>query len=74
MSFDSQIANRRINRIGPLGRLVGLLTACLVAVIGLAAGLEPEIILWRAFVSACLSGAVVAFGISAIQAANYRRN
>ena len=74
MSFDRQIANRRINRIGPIGRIVGLLTACMVAVIGLLIGLEPEIILWRAFAAACVSGTVVAFGVSVIQAANDQRN
>ena len=74
MSFDRQIANRRINRIGPIGRIVGLLTACMVAVIGLLIGLEPEIILWRAFAAACVSGTVVVFGVSVIQAANDQRN
>ena len=74
MSADRKIANRRIKRIGPVGRIAGLLTACMVAIIGLTIGLEPQIILWRAFVAACLSGAVVAFGVSVIQAANDQRN
>ena len=74
MSLNQQIANRRIKRIGPVGRIVGLLTACMVAIIGLVMGLEPEIILWRAFAAACLSGTVVAFGVSVIQAANDQRN
>jgi hypothetical protein len=73
MSLDSQIANRRIKRIGPLSKIFGLMTACLVSIIGMSTGLAPEIILWRAFVSACLSGAIVAFGISVIQVANDKR-
>ena len=73
MSLNSQIANRRINRIGPLGKIVGLLTASLVSMIGLAMGLEPEVILWRAAIAACLIGVLVAFGVSVVQAANDRR-
>jgi hypothetical protein len=73
LSIDSQIANRRIKRIGPLSKIFGLMTACLVSIIGMSIGLEPEVILWRAFVAACVSGALVAFGVSVIQVANDKR-
>lgn len=74
MSLNSQIANRRIKRLGPLGKIASLLTASLVSLIGLTAGLEPEVILWRAAIAALLVGCFVAFGVSVVQAANDRRN
>ncbi len=74
MSLESQIVNRRIKRIGPLGRVAGLLTASLVVLIGLVNGLAPEVILLRASIASMLVGTLVAFGISVVQVANQRRN
>ena len=74
MSLESQIVNRRIKRIGPLGRVAGLLTASLVVLIGLVNGLTPEVILLRALIASMLVGTLVAFGISVVQVANQRRN
>jgi hypothetical protein len=74
MSLESQIVNRRIKRIGPLGKVAGLLTASLVVLIGLVNGLTPEVILLRALVASLLVGTLVAFGISVVQVANQRRN
>ncbi len=73
MSLNSQIANRRIKRLGPLGKIASLLTAGLVSVIGLAIGLEPDVILWRAIIASCLVGCFVAFGVSVVQVANDSR-
>jgi Na+/proline symporter len=74
LSIKNQITNRRIKRIGPIGKIIGLLTASFVALIGLAMGLEPQIILWRAVIASFLIGSVVAFGVSVIQVANHKRS
>lgn len=73
MSLHHQIARRRLKRIGPLGRVMGLLTASLVSLIGLAMGLEPQVILWRAMIASVLIGSLVAFGMSVIHVANAKR-
>ena len=73
MSLESQIINRRIKRIGPLGKVAGLLTASLVVLIGLINGVEPQVILVRALIASCLIGITVAFGMSVIQVANMKR-
>jgi uncharacterized membrane protein YccC len=59
-----------MKRRGSFGMASGLLTACIVTLIGLAVGLEPYVILWRAAVSAFLIGAIVSFGMSVIYVAN----
>ena len=74
MTLQNQVARRRMKRRGPLGRVCGLLTASAVTLIGLAVGLEPHVILWRAFVSAVLIGSLVAFGMSVIYVANTSRS
>ena len=74
MKLKNQIARRRLRRKGPLGKAAALLTASLVALIGLSAGLEPHVILWRAFLAAVLIGVLVSFGLSVICAANNARN
>ena len=74
MSIENQITNRRIKRIGPIGKILGLLTASLVALTGLVMGLEPQIILWRAVFASFLIGSIVAFGVSVIQVANNKRS
>ena len=73
MSLDGQIANRRIKRLGPLGKIASLLTAGLVSLIGLAMGIEPDVILWRAVIASVSVGCFVAFGVSVVQAANDSR-
>ena len=73
MSLETQIVTRRLKRIGPLGKVSGLLTASIVAFIGLAIGLEPHIILWRALIASVLMGSLVAFGLSVIHMANAKR-
>ena len=45
----------------PWGPLLGLMTGCIVAVVGIVRGLDPEIILWRAAGTALACGLVVAF-------------
>lgn len=73
MSLQNQVVRRRIKRLGPVGKIVGLLTAGLVSLIGAIAGLEPEIILMRALIAAFTIGTVVAFGVSVIHVANSKR-
>ncbi len=73
MSLRNQMARRRLMRRGPIGKVSGLLTASAVTLIGLMVGLEPNIILWRAFVSGVLIGSLVAFGVSVIHVANVSR-
>jgi hypothetical protein len=73
MSLRERMARRRLKRRGPIGKVSGLLTASAVTLIGLAVGLEPHVILWRAFVSGVLIGSLVAFGVSVIHVANVTR-
>jgi len=70
MSLANQIKRRRMKRRNSLGQVCGLLTACAVTLIGLAVGLEPDVILWRALVSGVLIGCLVSFGMSVIDVAN----
>ncbi len=70
MSLKNQIVRRRMKRRGSLGTVCGLLTACAVTLMGLAVGLEPHVILWRAFASAILIRSIVSFGMSVIYVAN----
>ncbi len=44
----------------PWGRIVGLLTACSVTLIGVARGIDPGIILLRAAIAAVLLGLLAA--------------
>lgn len=74
MRLENQIARRRLRRKGPLGRISALLTASAVSLIGLAVGLEPHVILWRAVVAAGLMGCLVSFGVSVIFIANTTRS
>ncbi|MEL7497687.1 MAG: hypothetical protein AAFN77_08765 [Planctomycetota bacterium] len=71
MNIESRIVNRRLKRIGPIGTIVGLLTASLVAVIGIAIGLEPWVIAIRGSISFLLFSCLTGFGMSVIQAANH---
>lgn len=73
MSLRDQITRRRMKRRGSMGTVAGLLTACVVTLIGLAVGLEPFVILCRATVSAVLIGSLVSFGMSVIYVANTGR-
>ncbi len=73
MSLQHHIMRRRMKRRGPLGTVCGLLVACGVTLIGLAVGLEPHVILWRASISAVLIGSLVSFGMSVIYVANSSR-
>jgi hypothetical protein len=73
MSVESRTANRRLKRIGPVGRMSALLTASGVWVIGAICGLEPHVILWRSLIAALLVGAIVTFGLSVILMANTKR-
>lgn len=77
MSVDSRVqsrvANRRLRRIGPIGRMCALLTASGVWVIGAVNGLEPHVILWRSLLAAMLIGGIVSFGMSVILMANTKR-
>ncbi|HUS39665.1 MAG TPA: hypothetical protein VMX74_09455 [Pirellulales bacterium] len=45
----------------PWGRIVGLLTACLVTLIGVLSGLAPDLILQRALISSVIAGFGAAF-------------
>jgi len=65
-----QIIRRRIRRYGSLGTVGGLMTACIVTLLGVSAGLEPDVILWRALVSGLAMSLLVSFGISVIYVAN----
>lgn len=73
MSLRNKVVRRRIKRLGPIGKIVGLLTAGFVSLIGAAAGLEPQVILMRAVIAAFAIGTVVAFGVSVIHVANAKR-
>jgi len=70
MSLRTDTLRRRIKRNSSFGKLASLLTACAVTLIGLAVGLEPYIILWRACVSAVVIGSLISFGLSVIDVAN----
>ncbi len=74
MKLEHNLATRRLRRKGPLGTVSALLTASVVSLIGLSIGLEPHIILWRAFVSAVLIGSIVSFGLGVIYMANNTRD
>ena len=74
MKLEHNLATRRLRRKGPLGTVSALLTASVVSLIGLAIGLEPHIILWRALVSAGLIGSIVSFGLGVIYMANNTRD
>ena len=73
MSLQNQIARRRLKRKGPLAKVSALLTASAVSLVGLAIGLEPHVILWRALIAAILIGCIVSFGLSVIDMANVTR-
>ena len=47
-----------------------MITASLVTMVGIACGLEPQVILLRAGVSAVVMGGTLAFGLGVIQLAN----
>ena len=74
MKLEHNLATRRLRRKGPLGTVSALLTASVVSLIGLAIGLEPHIILWRALVSSVLIGSIVSFGLGVIYMANNTRD
>ena len=74
MKLEHNLATRRLRRKGPLGTVSALLTASVVSLIGLAIGLEPHIILWRALVSVVLIGSIVSFGLGVIYMANNTRD
>ena len=59
-----------MKRNGSWATISGLLTASAVTLIGVVVGLEPDIILWRAFASGLLMAVLVSFGISVIYVAN----
>jgi len=54
----------------PWGRIVGLLTACLVTLIGVLCGLEPDVILQRALISSMLVGFGAAFVVLLLEVAS----
>jgi hypothetical protein len=70
MGLKNQILRRRMKRNSSLATISGLVTASIVTLIGTATGLEPEIILWRAFASGVLMSLLISFGISVIYVAN----
>lgn len=70
MSLKSQIRQRRFRRRGPMGSACALLVGCVVTLIGVAHGMEPYVILYRAVISGCLFGMVVWFGLNVISLAN----
>lgn len=73
MTLQNQIARRRLRRKGPLGRISALMTASICVPIGMLAGLDPDVILFRCFVGAVVVGMLVAFGVSVIDVANRPR-
>jgi hypothetical protein len=46
----------------PWGRIAAALTSCLVTLIGVVRDLDPDVILWRAFVASLLMGMLVSVG------------
>lgn len=66
--------NRGIKRRGrrrtAWGAMAGLLTACVVTLIGLFVELDPHIILGRACLAGVVMGVIVSFGVSVIYIAN----
>jgi flagellar biosynthesis protein FliR len=61
-------------RGSPMGTVAGLLTAFGVTLIGMAVGLDPDVILWRAVTSGVLIGFLISFGMSVIHVANTTRS
>jgi hypothetical protein len=57
-----------------LATVAALLTASAVSLIGLAIGLEPHIILWRAVVASSFVCVLVSFGLNVVYLANNTRN
>lgn len=56
------MARTRRTERKPWGTVSGLLTACVVTLIGVVSGLEPDIILFRAAVAGCVLGLMAAIG------------
>ncbi|HMP78761.1 MAG TPA: hypothetical protein PKD54_04875 [Pirellulaceae bacterium] len=70
MRIESTIGVRRRRRQRGKAAACGLLTGCVVTLIGMTVGLEPHVILWRALLSGALMGVLVSFGMGVVQMAN----
>ena len=70
MSKKPVMTSRRSRKLGPIGTVGAMITASLVTMVGIACGLEPQVILLRAGVSAVVMGGTLAFGLGVIQLAN----
>ena len=51
----------------PWGSVVALLGACFATIAGIVRGIEPDLILWRAVITAAIVGASTAVAICAAQ-------
>ncbi|MEO1526925.1 MAG: hypothetical protein AAFX06_15920 [Planctomycetota bacterium] len=61
---------RRARTTFPLGTFAAMLTAAFVTLVGVFLGLQPLVILTRAFVSAAVIGLVMSLGVSVVRLAN----
>ena len=64
--------HRREQQRLPFGFISAVLTACVVTLIGVFSGVEPFVVLVRAFVSATLLCALVSMGVGIIRTANVK--
>ena len=56
----------------PWGRMIGLLTACAVTLIGVAVGIDPDAILVRACVASVITGSLAATAAGVLETLTQR--
>lgn len=61
---------RRARNMFPLGTFAAMLTSVSVTLVGVFLGLQPLVILTRAFVSALVIGLLMSIGASVVRLAN----
>lgn len=70
MSIDKELFRRRMRHSQPLGKLIGLLAACLATLVGVATGHAPFVILTRALISGVAVSLLLSFVTNVIHVAN----
>lgn len=65
--MSTQSTSRKRNTTRPWGRAFGLLTACVVTLIGVSRNLSPDVIAIRAICSGLLIGGLAAVGMAFLQ-------
>ena len=66
----SRRARARGQKAFPCGLFVGLLTAAVLTLIGVAMGFQPYVILMRSAISATIVGSTFSVGMSVVRLAN----